>query len=118
MIRLRNFALRRGGRLLLSDVDLTLHPGWRVGVIGRNGCGKSSLFAALLGEFDADAGDIERPREQRVATVAQETPALAEPAIDYVIGGDVELAAALAAEAAAQAAGDHEAAAQARARAS
>ena len=108
MIRLTDFALRRGGRLLLSEVNLTLHPGWRVGVIGRNGCGKSSLFAALLGQLDSDSGSIERPREQRVATVAQETPALPDAAIDYVIGGDAALAAALAAEAAAQVAGDHE----------
>jgi ATP-binding cassette subfamily F protein 3 len=111
MIRLSDFALRRGGRLLLSDVNLTLHPGWRVGVIGRNGCGKSSLFAAMLGQIDGDAGSIDRPRGQRVATVAQETPALADAAIDYVIGGDAELASALADEAAAQAAGDHEVAA-------
>ena len=46
MIAFRNFALRRGERLLLSDIDLTLHSGTRVGVVGRNGCGKSSLFAA------------------------------------------------------------------------
>ena len=113
MIRLKDFALRRGGRLLLSGVDATLHPGWRVGVVGRNGSGKSSLFAALLGELDADAGAIERPREQRIATVAQETPALPDAAIDYVIGGDTALAAALAAETAAQTAGDHDAVAKA-----
>ena len=56
MISFRNFALRRGPRLLLSQVDLALHAGWRVGVIGRNGCGKSSLFAALMGELEADSG--------------------------------------------------------------
>ena len=50
MISFRNFALRRGERLLLSDVDLTLHAGWRVGVVGRNGTGKSSLFAAVRNE--------------------------------------------------------------------
>ncbi|TCS97751.1 ATP-binding cassette subfamily F protein 3 [Pseudofulvimonas gallinarii] len=94
-------------------MSLTLHPGWRVGVIGRNGCGKSSLFAALLGHLDGDSGSIDRPRGQRVATVAQETPALPDAAIDYVIGGDAELSAALVAEAAAQAADDHEAAARA-----
>ncbi|MCK9488100.1 MAG: ATP-binding cassette domain-containing protein [Xanthomonadales bacterium] len=113
MIRMKELALRRGGRLLLSQVDLTLHPGWRVGVVGRNGCGKSSLFAALLGGLDLDAGSIERPRGQRVATVAQETPALPDAAIDYVISGDVELARALTDEAEAQARGDHEAVARA-----
>src|SRR3546814_1494219 len=53
-IAFKNFALRRGERLLLSDVDLALHAGWRVGVVGRNGTGKSSLFAALRGEVEAD----------------------------------------------------------------
>ena len=113
MIRLKEFALRRGGRLLLSDVDVTMYPGWRVGVVGRNGCGKSSLFAALMGELEPDTGSVERPRDQRIATVAQETPALPDSAIDYVIGGDVELSSALKAEADAVAADDHEAAARA-----
>ena len=54
MIAFKNFALRRGERLLLSNVDLTLQAGWRVGVIGRNGTGKSSLFAALQNEIEAD----------------------------------------------------------------
>ena len=51
MISFRDFALRRGERLLLSNVDLALHAGWRLGVVGRNGTGKSSLFAALMGEL-------------------------------------------------------------------
>jgi ATP-binding cassette subfamily F protein 3 len=59
MIAFRNFALRRGERLLLSDVDLTLQSGWRVGVVGRNGTGKSSLFAAVRSEIEADRGDLD-----------------------------------------------------------
>jgi ATP-binding cassette, subfamily F, member 3 len=113
MISFRNFALRRGERLLLSGVDLALHDGWRIGVVGRNGSGKTSLFAVLQGELDSDAGDVDRPAGMRIASVAQETPALPDPALDYVLGGDVELSAALRAEAAASAAGDHEAAAAA-----
>jgi len=113
MITFRNFALRRGERLLLSGVDLALHDGWRVGVVGRNGCGKTSLFAVLQGQLEPDAGDMHRPAGMRIASVAQETPALPDPALDYVLGGDVELAAALNAEAAATAAGDHAAAAAA-----
>jgi ATP-binding cassette subfamily F protein 3 len=74
MISFRNFALRRGERLLLSDVDLALHAGWRVGVIGRNGAGKSSLFAALMREVEADKGDLDLPGKARIASVAQETP--------------------------------------------
>ena len=94
MIAFRHFALRRGSRLLLSDIDLVIQSGWRLGVVGRNGCGKSSLFAALQGQVDADAGDLDMPARLRMASVAQETPALPDPAIEYVMGGDVELAAA------------------------
>ena len=113
MIAFRSFALRRGGRLLLEGVDAVLHDGWKVGVAGRNGSGKSSLFAAILGEVEADAGALDVPTGLRIASVAQETPALPDPAIDYVLGGDVELAAALTEEARTQAAGEHAATAAA-----
>jgi ATP-binding cassette subfamily F protein 3 len=113
VIAFRSFALRRGGRLLLEGVDAALHDGWKVGVAGRNGSGKSSLFAAILGGLEADAGALNVPAGLRIASVAQETPALPDAAIDYVLGGDVELAEALADEARAQAAGDPAAAAAA-----
>ena len=113
MIAFRNFALRRGGRLLLEGVDVALHDGWKIGVAGRNGSGKSSLFAAILGEVEADAGALDVPTGLHIASVAQETPALPDAAIDYVLGGDVELATALTDEARAQTAGDHAAAAAA-----
>ncbi|WP_201312921.1 ribosomal protection-like ABC-F family protein [Dyella sp. EPa41] len=113
MIAFRHFALRRGTRLLLSDIDLVIQSGWRLGVIGRNGCGKSSLFAALQGKVEADAGDLDLPARLRMASVAQETPALPDPAIEYVMGGDEELAAALRDELDAQARGDTEAMARA-----
>ena len=109
MISLRNFALRRGERLLLSEVDLTMHAGYRVGVVGRNGTGKSSLFAAIRNEIEADKGDIELPGKVRIASVAQETPSLPDPAIEFVLSGDVEVAAAIRAEAKALAAEDWEA---------
>ena len=111
MIAFRDFALRRGGHLLLSGVDAALHDGWKIGVAGRNGSGKSSLFAAILGEIEPEAGALDLPTGLRIASAAQETPALPDAAIDYVLGGDVELAAALADEAQAAAAGDHAAAA-------
>jgi len=95
MIAFRHFALRRGARLLLSDIDLVIQSGWRLGVVGRNGCGKSSLFAALQGQVEADAGELDLPARLRLASVAQETPALPDPAIEYVMGGDEELAIAL-----------------------
>jgi ATP-binding cassette, subfamily F, member 3 len=113
MISFRHFALRRGSRLLLSDIDLVIQSGWRLGVVGRNGCGKSSLFAALQGQVDADAGDLDMPTRLRLASVAQETPALPDPAIEYVMGGDEELAAVLRDELDADARGDTEAMARA-----
>jgi len=116
MISLRNFAMRRGERLLLSNVDLTLHAGYRVGVVGRNGTGKSSLFAAIRGELEADKGDVDLPGKVRIASVAQETPSLPDSAIDFVLGGDPVVAAALKAEADALAAEDWEAVAAAHIR--
>ncbi|MFD0321875.1 ABC-F family ATP-binding cassette domain-containing protein [Lysobacter gummosus] len=98
MISFRDFAMRRGERLLLSNVDLTLHAGWRVGVIGRNGTGKSSLFAAIQGEVEADRGDIDVPNRVRIASVAQETPALDDPALDFVLSGDANVYKVIAAE--------------------
>ena len=113
MISFRNFALRRGERLLLSNVDLTLHAGWRVGVIGRNGAGKTSLFAALMGEVEPDKGDLDLPGKARIASVAQETPHLPDPAIDFVLSGDAAVHAAVQAEANAFANEDWEAVAEA-----
>ena len=113
MISFRNFALRRGERLLLSDVDLALHAGQRVGVVGRNGAGKSSLFAALMGEIEPDKGDIDLPGKARIAAVAQETPHLPDPALDFVLSGDAAVHAAVQAEANAFAAEDWEAVAEA-----
>ena len=113
MISLRNFALRRGERLLLSNVDLTLHAGYRVGVVGRNGTGKSSLFAAIQGQLEADKGDVDLPGKVRIASVAQETPSLPDPALDFVLGGDEVLAAAVREEAQANAREDWEAVAAA-----
>jgi ATP-binding cassette subfamily F protein 3 len=113
VISFRNFALRRGERLLLSNVDLSLHAGWRIGVIGRNGTGKSSLFAAIQGEVEADRGDIDVPARVRIASVAQETPALDDPALDFVLSGDAAVYAAIAKERDAMAREDWEAVAEA-----
>ena len=113
MISLRNFAMRRGERLLLSNVDLTMHAGYRVGVVGRNGTGKSSLFAAIKGELESDKGDVDLPGKVRIASVAQETPMLPDPAIDFVLGGDDVIAKVLREEAEANAREDWEAVANA-----
>ena len=116
MIALREFALRVGGRVLLSEVNVTLHAGARIGVVGRNGSGKSSLFAALQGRIEPDRGSLTLPANLRMASVAQETPELPDAALDYVLGGDSEVAAALQAAADAEARGDSADAAAAHAR--
>ncbi len=116
MISFRNFALRRGERLLLSDVDLALHAGYRVGVVGRNGAGKSSLFAAMMGEVEPDKGDLDLPGKARIASVSQETPHLPDPALDFVLSGDDHLHAAVRAEREAMVREDWEAVAEAHQR--
>ncbi|MCB1568127.1 MAG: ABC-F family ATP-binding cassette domain-containing protein, partial [Xanthomonadales bacterium] len=109
MISFRDFALRRGTRLLLSRVDVTVHAGWRVGVVGRNGCGKSSLFAVLKSELEGDGGELDMPSRLRIASVAQETPAVPDSALDFVLAGDEEVAQALRDEADAMEREDYEA---------
>ena len=91
MIALRQVTFARVGRPLVIDASVQLHAGWKVGVVGANGCGKSSLFALLGGEFHAEAGDVELPASWHIARVAQETPALPDSALDFVLDGDVEL---------------------------
>jgi len=88
MIRFSGVSLFRGPKLLLENADATLNPGERVGLVGANGSGKSSLFALLRGELHADKGDVEFPAHWRIAHVAQETPALERPALEYAIDGD------------------------------
>ena len=91
MITLRALTLARGSKTLLEDINLTLHQGQRIGLVGANGAGKSSLFALLRGELHQDAGDLDMPPRIIIAHVAQETPALDRAAIDYVLDGDAEL---------------------------
>ena len=91
MIRFQNVSLMRGTKPLLESADLTLTPGDKIGLIGANGAGKSSLFAMLRGELHPDQGAIDFPAKWRMAYVAQETPALDRPALEYAIDGDVNL---------------------------
>ena len=91
MIRFINVSLMRGTKPLLESVDLTLNPGDKIGLIGANGAGKSSLFGMLRGELHADQGEIDFPAKWRMAYVAQETPPLDRAALDYAIDGDVNL---------------------------
>jgi ATP-binding cassette subfamily F protein 3 len=91
MIRLSQVTLRRGAKTLLEGADVALNPGDKIGLIGANGSGKSSLFALLRGELHADKGEVDYPPSWRLAYVAQETPALERPALDYAIDGDATL---------------------------
>jgi ATP-binding cassette subfamily F protein 3 len=91
VIRFSNISLIRGTKVLLEGADAVLNPGDRIGLIGANGSGKSSLFAVLRGELHTDKGDAEFPPQWRVAHVAQETPALDRPAVEYAIDGDTTL---------------------------
>jgi len=91
MIRLSQVTLRRGAKALLEGADVALNPGDKIGLIGANGSGKSSLFALLRGELHADKGEVDYPARWRVAYVAQETPALERPALEYAIDGDATL---------------------------
>ena len=91
MIEIKNLTLQRGLKVLLDQAALSLAPGRRVGLIGKNGSGKSSLFALLKGEITADKGDVSIPKHWKIAAVAQETPALDISALDYVLQGDGEL---------------------------
>jgi ATP-binding cassette subfamily F protein 3 len=91
MIRFIQVSLMRGIKPLLEQVDVTLNPGDKIGLIGANGAGKSSLFAMMRGELHPDQGEIDFPAKWRVAYVAQETPPLDRAALDYAIDGDVTL---------------------------
>lgn len=91
MIELKNLTLQRGLKVLLDQANATINPNQRVGLIGKNGTGKSSLFALIKGEISPDSGDILIPKNWKLASVAQETPALDTAALDYVLQGDAEL---------------------------
>ena len=91
MIQFKQLTLTRGAKVLIEEASFQLHPGHKVGLTGANGAGKSSLFALLRGELHPEVGDLEIPPNWTVAHVAQETPALAQSAIDFTLDGDVEL---------------------------
>jgi len=91
MIQLSNVSLRRGARLLLDGASVTLHPGEKVGLVGRNGAGKSSLFALLSGALHEDSGDCAKPAGWRLAQVAQQLPETEDSTTDFVLQGDERL---------------------------
>jgi ATP-binding cassette subfamily F protein 3 len=94
MISLKNITLRRGAKVLLNAASATINPGEKVGLVGRNGAGKSSLFAVLNGSLHEDAGDFSVPAQWRLGQVAQDMPETIQSATDFVIEGDTALTAA------------------------
>ena len=108
MITLKGVTLRRGTKVLLEGATVALNPGEKIGLVGRNGAGKSSLFALLSGVLHEDAGEFQIPPTWRMAQVAQEMPETGESATDFVIAGDTRLMAAQAEVHAAEAASDGE----------
>ena len=90
MLSFRKLTLRRGPRVLLRELDATVHAGQRLGIVGRNGTGKSSLLAAIRGELGTDGGSIDLPGGITMASVAQESPSGPRSALDYVLDGDAE----------------------------
>lgn len=91
MIQIQELSLLRGPQQLLDHADLTLHSGWKVGIIGANGVGKSSLFKLLLGELQLDTGELKMSGNQTIAHMAQEVHSTERSVLDYVLDGDEAL---------------------------
>src|SRR5690606_39643670 len=91
LIRASDITLRRGTNALLDHTDFVVHPGERVGIVGKNGAGKTTLFAMLTGQLEADSGTLSIPPGWRIAAIAQEISALDRPAREFVIDGDARL---------------------------
>ncbi len=106
MITLREVTLRRGVKIVLEKTSVTLQPGEKIGLVGRNGAGKSSLFSLLTHRLQSDAGDVAMPPRWRIGEVAQDMPETEDSATDYVLQGDSRLMEAQAALAAAEASDD------------
>ena len=115
MLRLLNLSLSRGTRILYRHATMTASPGERIGLVGANGCGKSTLFAAILGEISPEDGDLETPPAARIAHVAQSFVADDVATLDFILSGHAPLIAARAALKEAEASGDDMKLAQAHA---
>jgi ATP-binding cassette, subfamily F, member 3 len=108
MINLKNVVLRRGAKILLDSASVTINPGEKVGLVGRNGAGKSSLFALLNGGLHEDSGEYSIPTQWRMAQVAQDMPETEQSATSFVVEGDIVLREAQLAVEKAEASGDGE----------
>ena len=108
MITLKNVVLRRGAKVLLDGASVTLNPGEKVGLVGRNGAGKSSLFALFNGGLHEDGGEYSIPAQWRMGQVAQDMPETSQSATSFVVEGDTSLLAAQQEVTAAEATDDYE----------
>jgi len=91
MLAFQNVTLRRNGEILIEGLSLTLYQGQKVGLVGANGIGKTSLFKMILGELDVDTGDMDLSPQIRIAHMAQEIPSSSQSAMAYVLSGDAAL---------------------------
>ncbi len=91
MLSLNQVSLRRGRKMLFENASIQVHAGQRLGLIGTNGSGKSSLFSMILGEFEPDSGDLQISTADKIAHVTQESPNSTKSALDFVLDGDREL---------------------------
>lgn len=87
MIQCKSLSLYRGSLALLNNVNLQLHTGWKIAMIGENGCGKSSLFAMLTGEHHADGGSCDMPSTWVIAHMRQEVEDIDQTALHFVLDG-------------------------------
>ncbi len=92
MIDINNITVRIGSKVLLEQASAHIADGWKVGLVGHNGCGKSTLFRVLLGELETELGEVYFPSGSRVATVAQEQNETEMPILDFVLAQDKERA--------------------------
>jgi len=108
LITLKNVTLRRGAKVLLDAACVTINPGEKVGLVGRNGAGKSSLFALFNGSLHEDGGEYYIPAQWRMGQVAQDMPETEQSATDFVVDGDTTLLAAQREVSAAEATDDYD----------
>ncbi len=90
MLQISQLYLQLGNKVLFDQAQATIYPGHKIGIVGANGCGKSTLFSLIRRELGGDDGDITYPQNWKLAWVKQETPDTNTSALDYVIEGDTD----------------------------
>ncbi|GAB5376692.1 MAG: ABC-F family ATP-binding cassette domain-containing protein [Acuticoccus sp.] len=96
MLKIRKLTYRIEGRTLIESADAMVQDGAKVGLVGRNGCGKTTLFNLICGDLSPESGEIELSQGQRIGRVTQEAPGTEASLIETVLAADTERAALLA----------------------